>query len=157
MARRLRPVGLGFAGTAPLRLTVTHEMSAPPEAVYRALAEDVAAWREWFAAVASARSFGEGAGREVRLRGGARFVETVVAARPPWVYAYRVDETNVPGVGALLDEWRLSVAGTGTRVRLVRAADGPLSVRLGLRLARPVLRRAVRGALTELDRRLTSR
>ncbi len=158
MTRRLRPVGPGFTGTAPLRLVFTREISAPPDAVYRALAEDVAGWSEWCTAVVSARPIGDGAGREIRLRGGARFVETVVAAEPASVYAYRVDETNVPvpGVRALLEEWRLSAVGTGTRVRLTWAADGPAVVRFALRLARPGLDRTVRDSLGALDRRLAS-
>ncbi|MFJ5558772.1 SRPBCC family protein [Streptomyces sp. NPDC093250] len=154
MAHRLRPVGLEFAGTAPVRLVFGQEMSAAPEAVFRALAEDVTGWPRWFGSVTLARPLDGGAGREIRLRGGARFRETVLVARAPEVYAYRVDVTNVPGVRAMAEEWRLAPAGTGTRVRWTMAADGTAPFRVALRAARPGLGRAFRSAVTSLDGRL---
>ncbi|MBQ1088804.1 SRPBCC family protein [Streptomyces sp. B93] len=157
MARRLRPVGLDFVREAPVRLVFAREIAAAPEAVYRALAEDTAGWPEWFTAVTSARADEGGGGREVRLRGGTRFRETVVAAEAPQVYAYRVDVTNAPGVRALVEEWRLTPVGTGTRVQWTFAADGPAPFRVVLRLARAGLGQAFREAVTALDRRLAGR
>ncbi|MGW0207277.1 SRPBCC family protein [Streptomyces sp. NPDC003233] len=157
MARRLRPVDLDFAGTAPVRLVFTREVSASPEQVFRALAEDVPGWTQWFSAVTLARATDGGAGREIRLRGGIRFEETVLAAKAPEVYAYRVDATNAPGVRALVEEWRLTPLGTGTRVRWTFVADGTAPLRFVLGLARPGLGRAFRDAVTSLDRRLASR
>ena len=156
MPRRLQPVELDFVETAPTRLVFTAEVSAPPEAVYRALAEDVTGWPAWFGAVTMCRPTAGGAGREVRLKGGTRFQETILAAEPCVRYAYRVDVTNVPGMRALLEEWRLAPAGagTGTRVRWTFAAAGPAPVGLALRLGRPGLGRAFRDAMRSLDRRL---
>ncbi|MFF5157987.1 SRPBCC family protein [Streptomyces sp. NPDC000348] len=154
MAHRLRPVGHDFAGTAPVRLAFDREISAAPERVFRALAEDVTGWPEWFGSVTLARPLDGGARREIRLRGGGRFHETVLARRAPEVYAYRVDTTNVPGVRAMVEEWRLAPAGTGTRVRWTVAADGTAAFRLVLGAARPGLVRAFRDAVTSLDRRL---
>ncbi|MEV5611245.1 SRPBCC family protein [Streptomyces sp. NPDC052225] len=157
MARRLLPVGLDFAETAPLRLVFAREVSASPEAVYRALAEDVAGWPQWFSAVTSARPLDDGARREVRLKGGTRFVETVVAAEPGEVYAYRVDETNAPGMRALLEEWRIVPgASGGARVQWTFAADGVAAFRVGLRVGRAGFGRAFRDAVRSLDRRLAS-
>ncbi|WP_371680044.1 SRPBCC family protein [Streptomyces sp. NBC_01276] len=110
MTRRLRPVGLGFTEHAPTRLVFTARASAAPDAVYRALAEEVTGWPSWFRAVTLARPTRGGGGREVRLMGGVRFRETVMAADPGRRYAYRVDETNVPAVRALLEEWLLTPA-----------------------------------------------
>ena len=155
MPRRLRPEGLDFVRTAPVRLVFATDMSAPPERVFRALAEDVPGWARWFPAVTSAEPLEGGAAREVRLRGGTRFRETVLAAEEPEVYAYRVDTTNAPGVGALVEEWRLAAAGAGTRVQWTFAADGTGAFRAVLRLARPGLGRSFRGAVKRLDRRLS--
>ncbi|MEW2414386.1 SRPBCC family protein [Streptomyces sp. NPDC046866] len=159
MARSLRPVGLDFTGSAPLRPTFTARTAAPPQAVYRALAEEVEGWPHWFGAVTLARPVRGGAGREVRLRGGAWFRETVVAADPEQRYAYRVDETNVPGMRALLEEWRLAPAaqGHGTEVRWTFAADGSASFRLALAGARPGLGHSFRTAVRALDARLADR
>ncbi|WP_149550091.1 SRPBCC family protein [Streptomyces marokkonensis] len=154
MAHRLRPVGHEFAGSAPVRLVFGREVSAAPDRVFRALAEDVTGWTEWFGPVTLARPLDGGAGREIRLRGGARFRETVLVTRAPEVYAYRVDVTNVPGARAMAEEWRLTPAGTGTRVRWTMAADGTAPFRLALVAARPGLGLTFRDAVTSLDRRL---
>ncbi|MGX1543325.1 SRPBCC family protein [Streptomyces adustus] len=156
MARRLRPVGLDHVETAPLRLVFTRDITAAPEQVFKALAEDVPGWAEWFPAVTLARPTDGGAGREIRLWGGGRFRETVLAAEGPEVYAYRVDTANAPGVRALVEEWRLTPVGTGTRVRWTFAADGNPAFRLVLRLARPGLGKAFRDAVGKLDRRLAA-
>ncbi|MGW4021082.1 SRPBCC family protein [Streptomyces sp. NPDC005009] len=154
MVHRLRPVGHEFVRTAPVRLVFGREIAAAPERVYRALAEDVTGWAEWFGAVTLSRPLDGGAGREIRLRGGTRFRETVLVAEEPEVYAYRVDVTNAPGARAMAEEWRLAPAGTGTRVRWTFAADGTAPFRLVLKAARPGLGRAFRSAVTSLDRRL---
>ncbi|MEU9147962.1 SRPBCC family protein [Streptomyces sp. NPDC048349] len=157
MARRLSPVGLDFIEDAPVRLAFAAEAAAPPEAVYRALAEEVVGWPRWFRAVTLARPTHGGSGREVRLLGGARLQETVMAADPEQRYAYRVDEANVPGVRALVEEWRLTPAGSGTHVRWTFAADGSAPFRLALAAARPGLGRSFRTAVRTLDGLLTVR
>lgn len=159
MARSLRPVGLDFTGSAPFRPSFTARTAAPPEDVYRALAEEVEGWPQWFGAVTLARPAHGGAGREVRLRGGVWFREKVMAADPERRYAYRVDETNVPGVRALLEEWRLTpaAAGDGTEVRWTFAADGSAPFLLALAGARPGLGHSFRTAVRALDARLSER
>lgn len=156
MAHRLRPVGTGFVASAPVRPVFERDLSAAPDPVFRALAEDVPGWTAWFGAVTLARPTDGGAGREIRLRGGLRFRETVLVAEPAEVYAYRVDVTNAPGARALVEEWRLAPSGTGTRVRWTFAADGTAPFRAALKAARPGLARAFRDAMTALDRRLTA-
>jgi uncharacterized protein YndB with AHSA1/START domain len=155
MARRLRPVEAGFVRDAPVRHVFARNVSAPPEQVHRALAQDVPGWSEWFGAVTLARPLRDGAGREIRLRGGGRFEETVLVTKEPELYVYRVDVANTPGVHALVEEWRLAPAGSGTRVCWTFAADGTPPFRLALRLSRPGLDRTFRTAMTNLDRRLT--
>ncbi|MFH8342043.1 SRPBCC family protein [Streptomyces sp. AM6-12] len=153
MAQRLRPVGPDFVDRAPVRLVFGREMTAAPELVYQALAEDVASIPEWFPAVASARA--ADGGRDVRLRGGIRFEETVLVAEKPALYSYRVDVTNTPGARAWVEKWRLVPAGGGTRIRVVFALDGTAAFRLGCRLAAPGVGRAFRQAAGALDRQLT--
>ncbi|MEV7194220.1 SRPBCC family protein [Streptomyces sp. NPDC093510] len=164
MARRLSPVGLDFVDSAPVRLVFVREVSAPPEAVFRALADDVTGWPQWFTAVTLCRPTGGGAGREVRLKGGTRFEESILAADAPERYTYRVDETNAPGLRALVEEWRLTPtdndndtgAGSGTRVQWTFAMDGVAPLRGALRIGRAGLGRAFRDAVTALDRRLAA-
>ncbi|CAM5502475.1 polyketide cyclase [Streptomyces spiroverticillatus] len=155
MVRQLRGVGLDFAETAPVRLVFAAEVAAAPEDVYRALAEETAQWPRWFTAVTFARPTTEG--REVHLKGGTKFMETVVAAEPGERYAYRIDLTNAPGLTAMLEEWRIRPAGAGTRVQWTMAVDGPAPLRLVLRTARPGVGRSFRDAVRTLDRRLAAR
>ncbi len=156
MAHLLREVQLDFVGTAPVRHVFAREISAPPETVHRALAEDVPGWTEWFSAVTLARPLDGGARREIRLKGGTRFEETILAAKSPEVYAYRIDVTNAPGARAMVEEWRLAPAGAGTRVQWTFAVDGTAPFRFAFGIARPGLGRAFRDAVTALDRRLAA-
>ncbi|RSN17931.1 MxaD family protein [Streptomyces sp. WAC 01325] len=157
MAHLLREVGIDFLGRAPVRHVFAREISASPETVYRALAEDVPGWPDWFSAVTLARPLDDGARREVRLKGGTRFEETILAAKSPEVYAYRVDLTNAPGARAMVEEWRLTPAGTGTRVQWTFAVDGTAPFRFAFGLAKPGLGRTFRNAVGALDRRLSLR
>ncbi|MFJ4707416.1 SRPBCC family protein [Streptomyces anulatus] len=156
MTHRLRTVGREFVDSAPIRLVFAAEVSASADVVYHALAEDVASWPSWFTAVTRATPTDGGAGREVRLRGGVRFRETVVAAEPDTCYAYRADESNAPGLRALLEEWRLTPEGSGTRVQWTFAADGTGLFRLVLSLGRAGLGRSFRDAVRRLDARLAA-
>ncbi|WP_137990930.1 SRPBCC family protein [Streptomyces vilmorinianum] len=155
MAHRLRPVELDFVTSAPVRLAFTADMAAPPSAVFRSLAVELGSMPAWFTAVTSATPTGDGAGRAVRLRGGVAFQETVLVRDPDTRYAYRIDETNAPGVRAMLEEWVLSPVGTGTRVRWTMAVDGAGPCLLAMRLARPGVGKSFRDAMRRLDRRLT--
>ncbi|MFF5937967.1 SRPBCC family protein [Streptomyces sp. NPDC012508] len=155
MARRLRLVELDFVATAPVRLVFTAEVAAPPSAVFRSLAVELGSMPSWFRAVASAAPTGGGTGRTVRLRGGVMFQETILAQDPDTRYAYRIDETNAPGVSAMVEDWSLSPAGSGTRVRWTMAVDGTALYLFAMRLARPGVGRSFRDAMRRLDLRLT--
>ncbi|MFF0744688.1 SRPBCC family protein [Streptomyces sp. NPDC004111] len=152
MIRHLKDVGLDFAESAPVRLVFAGEVSAPPEDVYRALAEETGDWPCWFSAVTFARPTEQG--REVHLRGGTKFMETVLAAEPSKRYAYRIDISSAPGVRAMLEDWRIWPTGAATRVQWTMAIDGPAPLRLLLRAARPGVGRAFRDAVRALDARL---
>jgi uncharacterized protein YndB with AHSA1/START domain len=153
MARRLRPVGLDFVGIAPVRHVFARGVAAPVEQVYDALAS-VPGWTEWFPRVTAARPVDAGAGRDITLTGGIRFRESIIAAEAPEVYAYRVDVTNVPGVRAIAEEWRLAPVGGGTRVRWTFATEGTAAYRLAVKAVRGGQARAFRDAMTSLERRL---
>jgi hypothetical protein len=157
MARRLRPVELEFIRSAPLRLVYETGLLAAPKQVYGALADDVPGWSSWFDAVSMAIDTHGGAGREVKLRAGAFFSESVLAREPDERYAYRVDATNVPGLLALVEEWRIApLPGGGSRVRWTCAADGSRLTKLVLRLSGPGLGGSFRGAMRSLDQRLAA-
>nr|WP_202446601.1 SRPBCC family protein [Streptomyces sp. SID5468] len=151
--RQLRSVGLDFVTDAPVLLAFAAGLRADADAVYRALTEDTEGWSAWFRAVASALPTGEG--RRIRLTGGVRFAETFLAMDEAERFAYRVDATNLPGVRALLEDWRLAPMPTGgTRLRWIFAADAAPAAAALLRVARPAFDRAFADAVRALDRRL---
>ncbi|MEU3458864.1 SRPBCC family protein [Streptomyces sp. NPDC006733] len=150
--RPLRRVDTDFLDTAPVRLVFTLAITSPPQAVYRALAEDTEAWPAWFDSVKSARR--TAVGRDVALAGGVRFEETVLVDEAPRRYVYRADTTSAPGLRALVEEWKVAPTGAGSLVQWTFAMDGPAPLRTVLRVLRPGLGRAFRGAVLKLDRRL---
>ncbi|WP_443078778.1 SRPBCC family protein [Streptomyces sp. NBC_01497] len=143
---------LDFLESAPVRLTFGAALVAPPDAVYRELAEHTEDWPDWFSGLVVASRTPEG--RQVRLSGGGQFWETVLAAHPSVRYAYRTDHTNAPGVSALVEDWHLTPAAPGTRVRWTIATDGAALYRALVRAARPALARTFRTSMRALDRRL---
>lgn len=157
MVRRLRSVELEFADTAPVRLEFAATLAASPETVYAALADDVEGWPRWFTAVREAVPTEGGAGRRVRLRGGTRFTETVLAADPSSRYAYRIDTVNAPGIAAMLEDWRLAEDGSGgTHVRWTMASAPAPLLRPVIRAARPMVGRAFREAMRNLGSQLAA-
>ena len=74
MPRHLRPVTPDFLGGARLRLPFTALLAAPPEAVFRELAEVPEGWPHWFRQIGSVEYLGDapygvGSCRRVRLAG----------------------------------------------------------------------------------------
>ncbi|MHA6764393.1 SRPBCC family protein [Streptacidiphilus sp. PAMC 29251] len=159
MAKRLRPVTAEFLERAPTRLVFVSQLRAKPSEVFRELTADPSTWPLWFTALRSAAytgppPHGVGAGRAVTLRGGARFVESVVVWDEPDRFVYRVEQTTIPGVLAWMEEWLLAPSPDGgTVLRFTIAIDAALTVRAAARLSRPGIARSVRTAVTRLDSR----
>jgi uncharacterized protein YndB with AHSA1/START domain len=128
MPRSLRAVDLDFTSTAKHRVTVSEVLPASPDAVFAALAEDPAGWGAWFPGFTDAGRYltpgphGVGAQREVFARG-QRFLETILAWEPGRRWAFRVDETGLPAVRALAENFTLTPEGTGTRVDYTMAQE----------------------------------
>jgi hypothetical protein len=158
----LRPEGLKFLETAPLRLTFAGTVRAAPETVFDALATDPEGWTHWYGAVVGneyggAGPHGVGSRRRVRLTGGVTFHETVIAWDSPSRYAYRIDRCTMPGFRALVEEWSILETSAGTRVSWTVGIDASPGLQAALRAAAPGLGVATRRALAGLDRRLGER
>jgi len=162
MVTRLHPVTTDFLSAAPVRLVCEARLRSAPEAVYRELADDASTWPLWFREVRSAAyvgqpPYGAGAGRSVVLRGGVRFVESVIVAEPSQRFVYRVEETRLPGVHAWMEEWLLRAAEDGgTLLRFTMAVDGDWALCTLMRLSGPAVVRSLRRAAARLDARCTA-
>ena len=159
MVTRLHPVTTDFLADAPVRLVCEARLRSAPDPVYRELADDASTWPLWFREVRSAAyigppPYGVGAGRSVALRGGVRFVESVIVAEPAQRFVYRVEETGLPGVHAWMEEWLLRPAEDGgTHLRFTMALDGDWALCALARLAGPGVVRSLRRAAARLDAR----
>jgi hypothetical protein len=154
-----RPVDLDFLNTAPLRLTFANTLRAAPEAVFDAIAHEVAAMPRWYGAVAAAEyagraPFGVGTKRRVKLVGGVAFHEEILAWDTPDRYAYRIERTTVPGIRAMAEEWAVVSTPAGTRVAWTMAVEAALPTAAALRASAPGIAVATRRALGRLDRML---
>ncbi|WP_055591019.1 SRPBCC family protein [Peterkaempfera griseoplana] len=160
MARHLRPETPEFLDGAPLRLSFSAVLAGAPEAVFRELTEVPAGWPEWFRQVSLVEYLGEpphgvGSCRRVQLTGGTRFVETVLVQEPARRFVYRVEESGVPGLLAMMEEWRLSPSPYGgTRLQWTTAVDARQPLRGLWGAARPLLGRAFQQAARRLDARV---
>ena len=157
---RLRPEGIDFISTAPRRWAFSGPVAAPPDDVFAALSADPSTWTAWFPGLSAGHYEGDtppglGSGREVTV-GRTTYRETVIAWDAPRQWAYRVDETTVPMAHALVEEWRVEPAGTGSTVTWTFAIDPRFPFRLSSPLAGPVMGRLFHRALRNLSRHLTS-
>jgi uncharacterized protein YndB with AHSA1/START domain len=156
-----RPVDLDFLATAPLRLSFANTLHATPEAVFDAIAHDVAALPRWYGAVAAAEyggaaPFGVGTKRRVKLVGGVAFHEEVLAWDTPHRYAYRIERTTVPGIRAMAEQWTVLTTPAGTRVAWTMAIDATRPAAMAVRASAPGIALATRRAMGQLDRILAA-
>ncbi|MEV6734171.1 MULTISPECIES: SRPBCC family protein [unclassified Streptomyces] len=158
----LRPETLEFLDRAPLRLSFAAQLEAPPDAVFRELAERPDSWPCWFPGFASAAyvgdpPYGTGTARRLQLVGGVRALETVLVWDPARCFVYRVEEAGVPGVRAMMEEWRPARSPYGgTMLHWTIALDVWQPVRAVWRAADPLPDRAFRRAARRLEARIAS-
>ncbi|MEV5875376.1 SRPBCC family protein [Streptomyces sp. NPDC052101] len=142
MIHGLRPEDLGFLDSAPFRQTCTRRLHVPVGPLFDQLAGHPENWPRWFAPAddvhyEGAAPYGVGTMRFFRLYRLVRARERIIAWDPGERFSYRVQEVNVPGVSALMEQWTLApLTDTTTSVRWTLAVDGRPPVRLLLRASR---------------------
>ena len=129
MASVLRDEDLTFLDDAPTRQIHIADLNLPAAQVFDNLANHPESWPHWFAVVRKCHyegspPFGVGTRRRIALRGGILARETVLAWDTNTRFAFRVNEINLPGIRALMEDWTVeSLADRRARVRWVLAAD----------------------------------
>ncbi|MBF9068498.1 SRPBCC family protein [Streptacidiphilus fuscans] len=147
-----------FLESAPVRVVAEERLTSGPDALFRELTDDASTWPSWFGAIRRASytgppPYGVGAGRAVKLVGGIRFVESVLVWEEPRRFVYRIEETNLLGAHAWLEEWLLTPDGDGTSVRFTMAIEGHAMIELPTHAARSLVERSCRTAMHKLDAR----
>ncbi|MGW3634621.1 SRPBCC family protein [Streptomyces sp. NPDC005122] len=122
MMRKLRSISLDGLDKEPIRFNYSRLVPAAPEDLFRALADDVERWPEWFPLVTdvsylSARPYSRDSSRSLSMKTGRNFTSTVIVFDRPHRYAYRIDTCNVPLMRAGIEEWTLTPNAKGTVVR----------------------------------------
>lgn len=153
---KLRPVGLDFVESAPIRWSFEAVVPAPRARVFEVVAGDAAGWAEWFPGFSSGAYDGPrgvGAKRIVRYAGTTIF-ETILAWDEPTRWTFRVDRWAVPMAKALVEDWTFEDHADETLVRWTYAAEPTLSVRLIAPVQRRTMSRTFRRAMRNLGERL---
>jgi hypothetical protein len=142
MASRLRHEDLAFLTRAPVRQVHRGHVSLPTDRVFAGLAARPDSWPAWLSLARDCHyegppPHGVGTVRVMSLPGGIRARERVLAWDEDERFAYRVDEINVPGVRAFMEEWRLAPVSDGrTQLQWTLAFDCAPPAALLLRAAR---------------------
>src|SRR4051812_13711639 len=129
MAYRLRQEDLSFLARAPIRQAHRGHVELSAEHVFDSLAGRPEGWPAWFSLARECHYEGPpprdvGTSRLISVRGGVRARERLLAWDESERFAYRIEEINVPGIRAFMEEWTLApVAANRTEVQWVFAVD----------------------------------
>lgn len=157
MPRRLRHEDLSFLARAPFQQVHRGLVALPVDRVFAGLAARPDGWPAWFALASECHyegvpPHGVGASRLLSLRGGLRARERLLAWDENERFAYRVEELNVPGVRAFVEEWTLApVLGDHTELQWTLAGDCARPVRLLLQAARNPMHRVFGAATRRME------
>lgn len=124
----LRPVGLEFLDTAPMRFEVEAQTALSREEVWSAFI-DAPTWPSWFPGVTEAayreqaRAYGVGTIRTANVNG-VEFEETMLAWDDPTRWIYRIDRTTADLALAQVEATLFEERSTGgTRVVWILACE----------------------------------
>jgi carbon monoxide dehydrogenase subunit G len=137
-----------WPATAPIQIKRRLRVPAPQGAVFSVLA-DLSSWSEWFTGMRRVRidrpSQGVDALRTVWI-GATRVQERFLIFDPDSRLTFAIVGSNLPGLSAMVEDWRLSPAGSETELDIVIGveAKGPLRWLPGL--VRFAVARSTRGA-----------
>ena len=136
VVRALPPQTLDFFEQAPLRVSESATIAAPPLRVFAAFA-DAPSWPRWFPLMHTAKWVTEeiervGAEREVGLYGLGNYVERFLAWEPGKRFTFTMISSSSPLATALAEDFQMSPVrdGAATRLAWTLAAEPTLLGRL---------------------------
>ncbi len=157
--RSIRVEDLAFIENAPLRISESVTVSAPPLRVFAAFA-DTRSWPQWFPLMHRCEWVSEqvdcvGAERVVSLYGLGTYRERFLAWEPGVRFAFTMTESSSPLASAIAEDFQMSSVrdGEATRLAWTLAAD---PTTLG-RVLRPALEATMRRVFVESGKRLEAR
>jgi uncharacterized protein YndB with AHSA1/START domain len=155
----LDAAGLDFFGSAPLQISATARLGAPPAQVFASFA-DASQWLRWWPMMTTCKwvvdTAGVGAEREVAVRLLGRFRERMIAWQPGERFAFTMVGSTSPMASQLAEDYRLIAAGTGTRLEWTMAARPRTLGKLAAPIMRMTMLRMFHRGITSLDHLLTA-
>jgi len=152
------PVDLRFLAEAPFRIVSSIDLPASQEKVFELLA-DIEVWPRWFDVITTAQWLhpgpqGTGSRRAVVMRGNVLATEEFILWQPHCRMVFRFAECSNPAVRASIEEYSLVATSDGCRLTWTLAQDPAKASWLTTALARWLITRSCRRALTRLARLL---
>lgn len=154
---RCRPIGCEFLTEAPLRATTTLRTSVDAGVLFEVLA-DAPATPKWALPITQARwlspaPFGVGSRRTLTFARKLTGDERYIAWEPGRRLAYSLEATNVPGIAALAEEYRIDpcVEG-GCELQWTLAIEVRGRLEILSKATRPFVRAALRRMSRDLVR-----
>jgi uncharacterized protein YndB with AHSA1/START domain len=139
---------MGWADEAAVRVVRDVELPAAPDEVFAVLA-DHAGWPRWFTGMRDVTIDGAAAGvgalRTVSVPP-ARVQERFLVWDPGARLVFNIVGSNLPGLRAMAEDWRLEPTAGGTRLTIDIAVDPTMPLRLARGVVERVTRRSTAGA-----------
>jgi hypothetical protein len=139
----LEPRPVGWAAQAPVRIERAFPLAALPGDVFAVLA-DLGGWDRWFTGMRRVELLGPRR-RDVWV-GAAGVREDFVVWEDDARLGLVVEASNLPFLGAMVEDWRVEPADGGSVLTVVVAAEGAGPLRRTPALIRAVLARSTAGA-----------
>jgi hypothetical protein len=139
----LEPRPVGWAAQAPVRIERSFTLPALPGDVFAVLA-DLGGWDRWFTGMRRVDVL-DSRRRDVWV-GPAGVREHFVVWEDDVRLGFVMEASNLPFLGAMVEDWRVEPAAAGTLLTVVVGAEGAGPLRRTPGLIRAVLARSTAGA-----------
>lgn len=148
----IAPQTLDWIDRAPVHVTRTRRIAAPPERIWEVVA-DHERWPEWFTALTTVEALepseGVGGRRRVRIRSLA-VEEEFLAWEPGRQFAFTVTHATTRAIRSMVEDVRLTSAGDAATTVSYTQAIEPMAARVTAPLLRRSVPRTLDGAVAGL-------